>query len=197
MTTHTCIFRTLAMPPAISYKSQLLPNRKKKGKKITSQQFHLSVQKKFVCNQIPSVSAYWMQACIKSIFWNSKYYLAPAVALDLSVVLGSARRRSLPTATEFSSEIRPLRFIWFIAWLLPSHILSMCPSKNTSLAQRPCLQSCSMAYILSSPYLGPSLLTSNWLFQAGMAAFISRAITFHTGMERAVGCVPSTPALFW
>lgn len=32
MTTHTCIFRTLAMPPAISYKSQLLPNRKKKMK---------------------------------------------------------------------------------------------------------------------------------------------------------------------
>lgn len=197
MTTHTASSEPLQCPQPFHTKANFCQIGKKKGKKITSQQFHLSVQKKFVCNQIPSVSACWMQACIKSIFWNSEYYLAPAVALDLSVVLGSARRRSLPVATEFSSEIRPLRFIWFIAWLLPSHILSMCPSKNTSLAQRPCLQSCSMAYILSSPYLGPSLLTSNWLFQPGMAAFISRAITFHTGMERAVGCVPSTPALFW
>lgn len=128
-----------------------------------------------------------MQVCIKFIFWNSKYYLAPAVVLDLSVVLGSARRRSLPTATECSSEMRPLGFIWFIAWLLPSHILSMCPSKTTSLAQRPFLQSCSRAHILSSPHLGPSLLTSNWLFQPSSAAFIPGAITFHTGMERAVG----------
>lgn len=174
----------------------LFPNRKKiKENHITTTSSFSA--KNFVCNHIPSLSACWMQVCIKStffFFWNSKYYLAPAVVLDLSVVLGTARR-SLPVAIERSSEIRPLGFIWFIAWLLPSHILSIGPSKTTS---GPEAFSAELQHSIHSQLSIPgSFFLDLWLFHLGLAGFISTTIAFHAETERAVGCVPSIPALFW
>lgn len=48
MSTHTCIFRTLAMPPVISYKSQLMPNTKKRKKEKSNHNSLIFQRKKIL-----------------------------------------------------------------------------------------------------------------------------------------------------